>query len=108
MKVYHATDYNNLENIMVRGLQPSGEGIFFAESYEQALAFMVFRPIQEIIIFEIEMDISKCLESFDHSESLFCKMFGLESCKAWVYPNSIPAHELNLENARIYDMNRGK
>ena len=108
MKVYHATDYNNLENIMVRGLQPSGEGIFFAEGFKQSLAFMIFRNYSRVLVLELEIDENALRESFDHSESLFCKMFGLESCKAWVYPNSIPAHELNLENARIYDMNRGK
>ena len=56
MKVYHATDYNNLENIMVRGLQPSSEGIFFAEGFKQALAFMIFRNYSRVLVLELEID----------------------------------------------------
>lgn len=108
MKVYHATDYDNLASIIVDGLQPSGEGIFFAEGFEQALAFMFLRNYSPVVVLELEIDESELRESFDHSESRFCKLFGLESCKAWVYHSPIPAHELNLEKARIYDMNRGK
>ena len=103
MKLYHDSDKENLVSIITEGIKPDPFGdIYFAESYEQALAFMVFRPIQEIIIFEIEMDISKCLESFDHSEAMFCRMFGFETCRARCYRGTIPAELIDLENCRVY------
>lgn len=103
MKLYHATDKENLVSIITEGIKPDAFGdVYFAESYEQALAFMVFRHIQEIIIFEIEMDISKCRESFDHSEAMFCRMFGFETCRAWCYEGTIPAELINLNNCKVY------
>ena len=103
MKLYHATDKENLVSIITEGIKPDMLGnVYFAESYEQASAFMFFRLIQEIIIFEIEMDISKCRESFDHSEELFCIMFGFETCRAWRYRGNVPAELIDLDHCKVY------
>lgn len=39
MKLYHATDFSNLSDILDEGLKPSSGVIYFAESYEKAVAF---------------------------------------------------------------------
>ena len=35
MKLYHATDYDNLGKILADGLKPSAGVIYLAESYER-------------------------------------------------------------------------
>lgn len=68
MKLYHATDFSNLSDILDEGLKPSSGVIYFAESYEKAVAFLALRAI-DIVVFEVKVDIEQCTESFDHSES---------------------------------------
>lgn len=45
MKLYHATDFSNLSDILDEGLKPSSGVIYFAESYEKAVAFLALRAI---------------------------------------------------------------
>ena len=74
MKLYHATNLENLSDILDEGLKPSFEVIYFAESYEKALAFLALRSI-DVVVFEVEVDIEQCQESFDHNESMFVDYF---------------------------------
>lgn len=59
MKLYHATDFSNLSDILDEGLKPSSGVIYFAESYEKAVAFLSLRAI-DIVVFEVEVDIEQC------------------------------------------------
>lgn len=108
MKVYHATNFDNLSSIIANGLEPKGEGIFVAESFEQALAFVALRNYSTVAVFELDLPENELTESFDHSESMFCKLFGFDSCRAFVYSKHIPADDIDLDACRLYDTKRGK
>lgn len=102
MKLYHATDFSNLSDILDEGLKPSSGVIYFAESYEKAVAFLAFRNV-DIVVFEVEVDIDQCRESFDHSESMFCRLFKFDTCRAWTYDKPIPAEQIDFSKACIYN-----
>ena len=102
MKLYHATDLDKLSDILDEGLKPSSGVIYFAESYEKAVAFLAFRNV-DIVVFEVEVDIEQCRESFDHSESLFCRLFKFDTCRAWTYDKAIPAEQIDFSKARVYN-----
>nr|DAV68720.1 MAG TPA: ssDNA thymidine ADP-ribosyltransferase, DarT [Caudoviricetes sp.] len=38
MKLYHATDFDNLGKILAEGLKPSAGVIYLAESYDETLS----------------------------------------------------------------------
>ena len=100
MKLYHATDFSNLSDILDEGLKPSSGVIYFAESYEKAVTFLAFRNV-DIVVFEVELDIEQCQESFDHSESMFCRLFKFDNCHAWTYDKPIPAEQIELLAKRV-------
>lgn len=103
MKLYHATDFDNLGKILAEGLKPSAGVIYLAESYEKALAFLSLRNIDTIAVLELEVDIEKCTESFDHNERMFCSLFHFDNCRAWTYDKSIPVEEIDFSKAKKYD-----
>lgn len=108
MKLYHATDLDKLSDILDEGLKPSSGVIYFAESYQKALAFLILRPIENIIVFEVELPEEQLTESFDRSESMFCRIFKLDDCRAWTYDKSIPAKQIDFSKARVYNREGGK
>lgn len=107
MKLYHATDFSNLSDILDEGLKPSSGVIYFTESYEKAVAFLAFQNV-DIVVFEVEVDIEQCQESFDHSESMFCRLFKFDNCWAWTYDKSIPVKQIDFSKARIYNRKGNK
>lgn len=106
MKLYHATNLENLSDILDEGLKPSFGVIYFAESYEKALAFLALRSI-DVVVFEVEVDIEQCTESFDHNESMFCRLFHFDNCRAWTYDKPIAPEDIDFSKARIYNV-KGK
>lgn len=80
MKLYHATDFANLSDILDEGLKLSSGVIYF-----------------------VEVDIEQCQESFDHSESMFCRLFKFDTCRAWTYDKPIPAEQIDFSKVRIYN-----
>lgn len=102
MKLYHATNFSNLSDTLNEGLKPSSGVIYFAESCEKALAFLAFRNI-DIVVFEVEVDIEQCTESFDHSESMFCRLFKFDNCRAWTYDKPIPPEDIDFRKTMVYN-----
>ena len=83
MKIlYHATDYNNLYNILENGLKANSvDGlVYLAETSEDALKFICLRGYEKIVTFRVKIykkDENKLIETFDHSYNFFkCRSFG--------------------------------
>ena len=84
MKMYHATDEQSARSIIQDGKIKTRFGeILLTDSVNNALKFLLFRGLDKVIIFEVDVDESKMLESFDHSEAFF-------GCKAWMVFEDIP------------------
>lgn len=78
-KMYHATSYNNLLNIIDSGLKPGFEGlVYLTENEDDAVKFLLVRGIKDIVTFEVSIDKNdKVVETFDHSYQFFkCRCFG--------------------------------
>ena len=80
-KYYHATDYNNLGNILVNGIHPGPDGlVYMCETETDALKFLYVRGYRELLVCEIKIlkkDEINVMETFDHSFNFFkCRAFG--------------------------------
>lgn len=78
MKMYHATNYENLGSILENGILPSPEGIvYLTEKQDEAPRFLVLRGIKKILVVECEVEETNIEEQFDHNEKFFkCKAYG--------------------------------
>ena len=84
MKMYHATNIENLSSILEKGILRGFDGIvYLAEKPEYAARFLKVRLVKEILVIEVDVPEEKIEEQFDHNE----KFFG---CKAFGYPEDIP------------------
>lgn len=78
MKMYHATNFENLGSILDKGILPSSEGIvYLTANQDEAPRFLVVRGIKKILVIECEVEESMVEEQFDHNENFFkCKAYG--------------------------------
>lgn len=83
---YHATHIDNLGNILTKGIEIRGEGVYLADSAFNAAKFLIIRGlVGKIVVFKIKassLKVTKLKESFDHSEAFF-------QCKAYLYSENI-------------------
>lgn len=99
MKFYHATTEENALKIVLDGkIKKSVEGaVFVCKNPLDACKFLVIRGIEKIIVFEVDLDEKRIVESTDHSEAFF-------QCKAYMYHGEIkitdetPKWEYNFPN----------
>lgn len=99
MKFYHATTEENALKIVLDGkIKKSVEGaVFVCKNPLDACKFLVIRGIEKIIVFEVDLDEKRIVESTDHSEDFF-------QCKAYMYngeieiKNETPKWEYNFPN----------
>ena len=85
---YHATPYENLESIMDQGIRKGYDGVvYLTEKHDEAARFVAIRGCKKILVLGIELEEDLVSESFDHSEAFF-------RCKAYMYPENIPANEI--------------
>ena len=73
-KYYHGTSYSNLLKIIEDGkIKTSIEGlVYLAKTKEEAFRFVALRYMTEdIAVIELELNESKIIETFDHSQK-FC------------------------------------
>lgn len=80
-KYYHATDFNNLGNIIVNGIQPGPDGlVYMCEGPTDAIKFLYIRGYKHLLVCEIKiskLDEKNIIETFDHSFEFFkCRAFG--------------------------------
>ena len=85
---YHATPYENLESIMDQGIRKGCDGVvYLTEKPEEAARFVAIRGSMKILVLGIELEEDMVTESFDHSFLFF-------KCRAFTYPEDIPADEI--------------
>ena len=90
MKFYHATDYENVDSIVDKGLIPGIDGIIYlADSFENAVKFVMLRGYERILVCEIDLNEDQVQETFDHSPIFF-------QCKAYGYSKKIPFYDMIL------------
>ena len=96
--LYHATPYSNLGQILSQGITPYGEGIYLADSYQNAAKFLLLRS-SKVLVFKIKaskLDKKQLQESFDHSYNFF-------QCRAYIYTSGIiPTNILDLNSVRVF------
>ena len=96
-KYYHGTSYSNLLKIIEDGkIKTSIEGIvYLAKTKEEAFRFVALRYMTEVIaVIELELNESKIVETFDHSQKFFkAKAFAYDgeistehATNCWKYP----------------------
>lgn len=85
---YHATPFENLESIMDQGLHKGCDGVvYLTEKPEEAARFVAIHGCTKILVLGVELEEDLVDESFDHSEAFF-------KCRAYTYPDDIPADEI--------------
>lgn len=95
-KYYHATSEECAKSIVRDGKIKCNYGeIFLAETIDDALKFLFFRQLDKVVIFEVELDENKVVESFDHNAAFF-------GCRAWMTFEDIPV--TSETSAYIQDM----
>ncbi len=88
MKYYHATDINNMINIVYEGIKTGIDGcVYLAKTKEDAMKFIAIRTNNDIIVFEVELNENNVEESYDHNEQFF-------KCKAYYYSDNIPKEKI--------------
>ena len=78
MKFYHATTEENALKIVFDGkIKKSAEwAVFVCKHPLDACKFLVIRGIEKIIVFEVDLDEKRIVESTAHSEDFFqCKAY---------------------------------
>ena len=80
VKLYHATDADNLGRILMEGLIAKWEGVYLTDSAESAARWIGFRlritGEEEMAVVEVDVDETKLEEGTDHSP-LMVMMFGV-------------------------------
>lgn len=85
---YHATPFENLDSIMDQGLHKGCDGVvYLTEKPEEAARFVAIRGYRQILVVGVELEEDLVSESFDHNEAFF-------GCRAYTYPDEIPANEI--------------
>lgn len=79
-KLYHATPYSNLSNILDSGIKLGHDGlIYMCEQPIDSVKFLAVRGIKDILVVEVKVPKrleDTIIETFDHSESFFkCRAF---------------------------------
>ena len=93
---YHATPFENLEAILAQGIRKGYDGvIYLTEKSDEAARFVAIRGCKKILVLGIELEENLVSESFDHSQVFF-------RCKAYCYPENIPADEIT--EFRTYEL----
>ena len=84
-KNYHATNNANFLGIMAEDVIKAGidGGVYLCETAKDACKFLAIRGEKTVYVFEVEIDETKVVESFDHDEGFF-------GCKAYLYLGDIP------------------
>ena len=74
--IYHATNFENLQSILVNGIKPadwSGE-TYFANNPSYAAGFLQMRGVQQIVVFAVntvDLDPNLLEEGSDHAAAFF-------------------------------------
>lgn len=58
-------------------------GVYLCDTAKDACKFLDIRGVKRVYVFEVEVNESQMVESFDHNESYF-------GCKAYLYLEDIP------------------
>lgn len=103
MYLYHATNKKNESSIIKSGLQPSGLGIYFSESEEEAVKFVSLYATSDIQVIVIRVNKNKLdkkylEESFDHSSHYF---------KAKVYTYEKPLKRPLIDKCSEWNIRKG-
>lgn len=104
MLLYHATSLSNLPAIKEQGLKPNLGGVFFAEHADLAATFLFLRGVDNIVVLTVELDPNEVQESFDHSEEWFKRTLKKDSCKCYVYENSISPVDISWDKCLTYNL----
>lgn len=85
---YHATPFENLESIMEKGILKGCDGVvYLTEQPDEAARFVAIHGFKKILVLGVEIEEDLVNESFDHSFSFF-------RCRAFYFPEDIPADEI--------------
>ena len=72
MILWHATDYQNIPNIMAKGIIPNRYNeVFFADNCASAMMFVAMRGHTHIVALPVEFKPAEVKESFDHSQEFY-------------------------------------
>jgi hypothetical protein len=90
MRLFHATNLENVPDILKCGLKKSMDGVYLSNSIKGAAKWKAafVKKKLEVAVVEVEVDGRKIREGFDHS-SLMQKRFG--AGKSFLSLKSIPA-----------------
>lgn len=84
MILWHATDYQNIPNIMAKGIIPNRYNeVFFADNCASAMMFLAMRGHTHIVALPVEFKPAEVKESFDHSQEFYRYVGWLEACGKW-------------------------
>jgi len=104
VKLYHATDADNLGRILMEGLIAKWEGVYLTDSAESAARWIGFRLAamgkSKMIVVEVEISPKGLKEGCDHSP-IMETLFGVG--KSILSPKPIPAK--CIKNVYEYQLN---
>ena len=102
--LYHATDGDNEESILKKGILTSFEGVYLTDSEESATRWISFRlktrGKPKMSVFKVEVEESLLEEGTDHSP-MMVQIFGVG--KSFVYPKNIPP--TSIKEVAQYEIN---
>ena len=85
---YHATPFENLESIMEKGILKGCDGVvYLTEKPDEAVRFIALHGFRKILVLGVELEEDLVSESFDHNFLFF-------KCRAFTFPENIPADEI--------------
>ena len=88
IKLWHATPFHNLANILTYGLRTGCDHVVYAcENATDAAKFVAIRGVKDILLVQFEVDEQDVDESFDHSQAFF-------QCRAFAISHSIEPESL--------------
>jgi hypothetical protein len=104
IKLYHATDAENLGSILDKGLLSKWEGVYLTDSAESAARWIGFRLAaagrKKMVVIEVEVSSKGLVPGTDHSPVME-QLFGVG--KSILSPKPIPASA--IRRVWEYDIN---
>ena len=90
----------NLISIMENGIKPSSDGIvYLTQLPDEAVMFLVFRGLSEIVVIAVKLDTNSVGEVFDHNPSFF-------RCRAYGYRGQISSDKIVMKKCMKFNLSR--
>lgn len=98
MILWHATDYDNLDSIMTKGILPGTLGqVYFADNPTSSAVFLYMRGVAKAVALPVHFNNGEVQESHDHNGRFF-------RCRCYTSDKAVGPDRILWDKAKVYNL----